>query len=220
MFVIVWDKFLFLLLKIKKGYKMKKVIICLLLGLFGCMMIYADESQSENSPEQQMTKAQKKALEKRHKEIIDSLNHSVATKAMKKGYYVLMADRMMMKNHAYMNPSSNTNFLLVQGDEAVIQIASNRSNPGLNGLGGITVKGKITGLKGGEPDKKGKISYSFTVTGPAVSAQVHITLYKEDNQATAIVSPNFWSGNLTIYGRVVPYNEKDYEKAFEGTSFP
>lgn len=168
----------------------------------------------------ELTKAQRKAIEKRNNEIKDSINHVIAVEAMQNGYYVLMADRMVMKGHSYMNPSPNTNFLLVQGDEAVIQISSNGGHPGFNGLGGITVEGRITGMRGGTFDKKGKLNYDFSVSGPAVSAQVSLTLYEDDNQAVAIISPNFWSGTLTVYGQLVPYDRTDYNKAIKGISFP
>lgn len=187
-------------------------MLCLSFGV----VIYAGGEKDT----QKLTKAQKKAIEKRNREIKDSIDHIMAVDAMNRGYYVLMADRITMRGRPYMNPEPNTNFVLVQGDEAVIQLASNNGRLGLNGMGGITVEGRISGLRGGEPDKKGKISYDFNVSGPAISAQVQITLYKEDNQAMAIVSPNFWSGNLTVYGRIVPYDRVDYDKAIKGIPFP
>lgn len=184
-----------------------------------CIGVSLVANASEPDTEK-LTKSQRKAIEKRNREIKDSLDHEIAVKAMNEGYYVLMADRMMIRGRPYLNPESNTNFVLIQGDEAVIQLAINNGRLGLNGMGGITVEGKISGMRGGVPDKKGKVTYDFNVSGPVVSAQVHITLYKEDNQAVAIVSPNFWSGNLTVYGRIVPYYREDYDKVFKGATFP
>lgn len=194
---------------------MKRIIFLLMVSIVGFSIIY---SQDLNTKE--LSKKEKKAIEKRKREIVDSLEHKEAIAAMQKGYYVLMADRIMIKGRAYMSPTSNMNFILVQGDKAVIQLAANNGRSGLNGMGGITVEGNVTGLKGGEADKKGEITYSFGVTGPAVSAQVQITLYKDDNQAMAIVSPNFWSGTMTVYGKIVPYEGIDYEKAIKGTTIP
>ena len=168
----------------------------------------------------ELTKKEKKMIEKRTREIKDSLDHINAIAAMQKGYYVLMADRITIKGRSFMNPMSNTNFVLIQGDKAVIQLAANNGRSGFNGMGGITVEGYINGLVGGEPDKKGDVSYKFGVSGPAVSAQVYVTLYKDSNQAMAIVSPNYWSGNLTVYGKIVPYEGLDYEKAIKGETFP
>lgn len=199
---------------------MKKLLLIMLVCVMFCESGYAVKSMQDVKESCELTKKQKKVAEKRNQEITDSIRHTEAMAAMEKGYYVLMADRMMLKNRAYVNPSPNTNFLLVQGDEAIIQIASNGGRPGLNGMGGITVDGRITGLKGGEVDKKGRVSYSFTVTGAAVSAQVQITLYKEDNQAMAIISPNFWSGNMTIYGKIEPYEEPEPSKAMKGVTTP
>ncbi|MBQ1988091.1 MAG: DUF4251 domain-containing protein [Muribaculaceae bacterium] len=199
---------------------MMRIVLFLIMSAVAFAPMHSQEPAETGGTVKELTKAQKKAIEKRNNEIRDSLSHVVAVDAMKKGYYVLMADRMIMRGGSYMNPTPNTNFLLVQGDRAVIQIASNNANPGMNGLGGITVEGRVTGLRGGEVDKKGRLNYDFSVSGPGVSAQVQVTLYKEDNQAVAIISPNFWSGNLTVYGKVVPYEELDYKKAIKGSTFP
>lgn len=199
---------------------MKRLLVILMLCLGVSVMLYAQESANVNNEVTELTDAQRKAIEKRNEEIKDSVNHVVAMNAMQKGYYVLMADRIIMKNHSFMNPTPNKNFLLVQGDEAVIQISSNDARPGLNGLGGITVEGKINGMRGGEVDKKGKLTYNFSVSGAGVSAQVSVTLYKEDNQAMAIISPNFQSGTITVYGKIVPYEKNDYRKAIKGSTFP
>lgn len=199
---------------------MKKNVFILMLCMLSIGTVFAQEKTVVNDSVTQLTKAQKKAIEKRNNEITDSINHLVAVEALKKGYYVLMADRIIMKSRSYMNPAPNTNFLLVQGEEAVIQISSNSARPGLNGLGGITVEGKITSMRGGEVDKKGKITYDFSVSGAGVSAQVSVTLYKEDNQAMAIISSNFDSGTITVYGKVVPYEKTDFRKAIKGSTFP
>lgn len=194
---------------------MKKVMLFLIACMAWTFVCYAT---GEDTPK--LTKAQKKAIEKRKKEISDSLDHARAVEALKNGYYVLMADRIMIRGRSFLGIDSNKNFLLIQGDEAVIQLAANNGRLGLNGLGGITVEGRVSGLKGGEPDKKGCVSYRFSVSGPAVSAQVQVTLYKDDNQAVAIVSPNFGAGSLTVYGKIEPYNTVDYDKAIKGSTFP
>ena len=193
---------------------MKKYILLMITSLCAITMVSAQEVN-----EKQLTKKERKAIEKRNREIKDSLAHLDALAALQDGNYVLMADRIMIRSHAFMNPAPNTNFVLVQGDKAVIQLASNNGRAGLNGMGGITVEGYINGLKC-DTNKKGETSYKFGVSGPALSAQVHIVLYKEDNQAMAIVSPNYWSGNLTVYGKIFPYKKNEYDKAIQGNSFP
>lgn len=199
---------------------MKRILFLMMICFAVSGILRADDTVMQDTVVKPLTKKQKKAIEKRNREIKDSLEHEVAVAALKNRYYVLMADRLSIRGRMFLNPTPNTNFLLVQGDDAVIQLAANNGRLGLNGMGGITVEGKITGMRGGIPDKKGKISYEFTVTGPAVSAQVQLTLYEGCNQAVAIISPNFWSGNLTVYGNLVPYDKMDFEKAIKGTTFP
>ncbi|GAB5555464.1 MAG: hypothetical protein Sapg2KO_50550 [Saprospiraceae bacterium] len=48
-------------------------------------------------------------------------------------------------NNAFVNPT--TNFVAIAGKEAVIQIATNNFEPGLNGLGGQTLEGRLTNYK-------------------------------------------------------------------------
>ena len=36
----------------------------------------------------------------------------------------------------------------------------------------------------------------------------------------AIISPNFWSGNMTIYGKIEPYEEPEPSKAMKGVTTP
>ena len=54
------------------------------------------------------------------------------------------ADHVVFKygNMAYVN--SNTNFVSVKGDKAVVQVAFNIPVSGPNGIGGVTVDGSVS----------------------------------------------------------------------------
>lgn len=66
------------------------------------------------------------------------------------------------ENSAFVNPS--TNFVAIAGKEAVIQIATNNFEPGLNGLGGQTLEGRLTNykIKDRGPGKGFDIRMDFT----------------------------------------------------------
>ncbi len=203
---------------------MKKILLLMfacLATMWGiqAMPLSKDNDDSADKAAQQLTKAQKKAVEKRLQQIHDSIDHVFAEEALNEGYFVLMADRINMRNYTYPNPQPNMNFVLVQGNKATIQLAFNNGSAGLNGLGGITVEGSVSGVKM-RTDKKGKIYMDFSVMGAAVSAQVFITLYEDSNSAMAIINPNFGPGSMTVYGKLVPYNGNDTRKAFKGISTP
>ena len=151
----------------------------------------------------------KKVQQARLQALNDSVAHVRAARALKKGYWVLQADRITMGNAAYPATSlnENANFVFQQGDQAMVQVAFNGASPGLNGVGGITLDGKTSNVKlKGSLD--GDLYVSFHVTGLNINADVFITVYKGGNRAQAIVVPTFDSGQMTLYGKLVPYRKQ------------
>ena len=126
----------------------------------------------------------------------DSVAYLKAVEAMKAGAFVLEADFVGFPNGLTRYVTSSTNYLEVNEGNGVLQTAfSNFSpNPGPNGLGGVTVEGSI-------------FYYNFNIQGIAISATVFVTLTAGTNQATASISPNFNNNNMTMTGRIVPYDE-------------
>ncbi len=152
------------------------------------------------------TKQERKAREKRQKEQVDSLAHDLSSQAVEQGYFALMADRMTIGRSGYTVNSvqSNANFVLMQGENAMVQLAFNNGMLGQNGLGGITLPGHISN-KRITTDKKGNVYLSFIIVGSQFNADVAITLSANSDYATAIITPTFGSDRLTVYGRLLPY---------------
>ena len=165
---------------------------------------------SAAAQEQELTKAEKKALQER----IDSLQYAEAVQALNDRAFTLEADQVLFKygQMAYVN--SNTNFVSVKDNHAVVQVAFNIPISGPNGLGGVTVEGTFTeyDLK---KDKKGNVSLSINVLGTGISARVDITLYKAGNKATVYITPNFNSNRMTLNGVIVPLQKSS---VFKGRS--
>ena len=183
-----------------------KLIIAILVISVCSQNVYSQTIKQVRGVPQNETKAERKAREKRLKAMADSVAFIEASNALDSANFVITADRMTMGNSGRMfsSPNSSTNFILLQGDEATVQIAFDNGAPGLNGLGGITVEGAVSGLKRSQT-KKGDLCYDFSVQGVAISAQISIVVYKGGNSAMAIVSPNFHSQKLTVYGPLIPY---------------
>lgn len=169
------------------------------------------------------TKEERKAREKRLEAMRDSIAFVEAQMALDSSYFVITADRIMLDNRVnIMSPEAGTNFVLVQGDKAIVQLAFNTGFSGLNGLGGITVEGTIDNRKT-KVSKKGDISYSFSVNGISISAQVYITVYKNTNQTMVYINPNFNSNTMTVYGPLIPYDhngDRYGNKVFQGRTIP
>ena len=203
---------------------MKKTItlILLCLGLTGSVGLAQTLEQVTGVPQHE-TKAEKKAREKRLQAIADSLAFVDASNAIDINYFVITADRISLgkRGRTIQSPDESTNFIMVQGNEATIQLVPRySSHSGFNGLGGITVEGLITGAKK-ETTKNGDLSYHFSVNGAAVSAQVTITVFRDSNKAEAYITPNFNSQRMTIYGPLIPYDHSTGEaRAFVGNPLP
>ncbi|MBO7609328.1 MAG: DUF4251 domain-containing protein [Muribaculaceae bacterium] len=157
------------------------------------------------------TKQERKQREKELRALNDSVAHNRAVRGLQNGRWVLLADRITVGRTAYTvyNIDSNANFLLQQDKDGMVQVAYNRINPGVNGLGGITLQGKVGGVRM-ETDKKGNITYSYSLSSTEISAHVTITVFAGSGNAQAFVDSTFGPGSLTIYGKLVPYNHSKH----------
>lgn len=202
--------------------KIMRILVGALLAMAIILPAAAQELQQVTGIPENETKEERKAREKKLEELRDSIAFVEAKMAIDSSYFVITADRIMLDNRInVMAPESSTNFILVQGDKAIVQLALSRAHPGLNGLGGITVDGTIGGCKI-KTTKKGDIYYTFNVNGTGISAQVTITVYKNSNQSMVYISPNFHSNTLTVYGPLIPYDHYGTRnnKIFKGRSIP
>ena len=196
---------------------MKKVLILTTLLLF-CFTVttFAQTSKEARAARREALKkerAERKALEAQQ----DSVAYFKAVEALKIGSFVLEADFVTFPSGLTRYVSSNTNYVQVDNGEGIVQTAFNNLayTPGPNGLGGVTLEGKISGLQMKE-DKDGNYSYNYTIQGIAISATVFITLTGGTNQASVQISPNFNSNNMTMTGRLLPLDESD---VFQGTTW-
>ena len=93
----------------------------------------------------QETAQEIKEREKKLREINDEVAYVKASNSLRRGYFVLVADNIQIGNMGYRHYdiSRNSNFILVQAEDGIIQFALNMGTPGSNGLGGWTGKGKV-----------------------------------------------------------------------------
>lgn len=110
----------------------------------------------------------------------------------------LILEANILRNR-YQNsfPVTGDNFILINGERVVLQTASSWG-PGFNGLGGITLQGRITRYEY-DIDEKGPISILADVTlGGAGFATLRIHI-SADGSATATYYDN-WGGRVTFAG--------------------
>ena len=164
---------------------MKRIITLITLVLVSAStLMYAQSSSETRQAERKAQREAQKAREKAENE----RNYTIAVQALKEGKFVLEADQLVFKRGRSAFVSSTTNFVLMDGEHASVQIAANNALAGPNGIGGITVDGSRKEMKI-TTDKKGNVNCSFSVQGIGISAQVYITLTNGGNNASARISP-------------------------------
>ena len=187
---------------------MKRIITLITLVLVSAStLMYAQSSSETRQAERKAQREAQKAREKAENE----RNYAIAVQALKEGKFVLEADQLVFKRGRSAFVSSTTNFVLMDGEHASVQIAANNALAGPNGIGGITVDGSRKEMKI-TTDKKGNVNCSFSVQGIGISAQVYITLTNGGNNASARISPNFNSNTLTLNGVLVPLSQSNVIK--------
>lgn len=147
-----------------------------------------------------------KEREKRLRELNDDVAYAKAANSMRRGYFVLVADNIQIGNSGYRHYdiSSNSNFVLVQGDDGIVQFALITGSPGSNGLGGWTGKGSVRN-KRIKFDDNGDVFYQYQLISGNVNADVHITLFHNSKRAVARISGGM---PITMYGEIMPYRDK------------
>lgn len=187
---------------------MKRIITLITLVLVSAStLMYAQSSSETRQAERKAQREAQKAREKAENE----RNYAIAVQALKEGKFVLEADQLVFKRGRSAFVSSTTNFVLMDGEHASVQIAANNALAGPNGIGGITVDGSRKEMKI-TTDKKGNVNCSFSVQGIGISAQVYTTLTNGGNNASARISPNFNSNTLTLNGVLVPLSQSNVYK--------
>ena len=196
---------------------MKKLIALLALVLVSASTLtFAQESEravkrADRKAERDAERAKMKAEEQAY----DAVSYEQAVQALKDKQFVLEADQVIFRNGQSAFVSTTTNFVMMNGSRATVQIAFNTPYPGPNGIGGVTVDGTASDMKM-TTDKKGNVNCNFSVQGIGISAQVFISLTNGGNNATVTVNPNFNSNTLTLNGNLVPLSQSD---VFKGRSW-
>ena len=138
-----------------------------------------------------------------------------ALTAVKDTAFTLEADKVVFKYGQIAYVNSNTNFVSVNKDNAVVQVAFNVPFAGPNGIGGVTVQGSMSGYKI-QTDKKGTTLVTMNVIGAGISAQIWITMYQGTHDARVKILPNFSSNRLTLNGVILPLHKSTI---FQGRTF-
>lgn len=182
--------------------------------LLNISMVSLAQTEKRIYTKSEQESAQTRELQKRMETIQDSINYVNALNALQNLDFVLEADRLIFKRGHIVFVTSNTNFISLSDDKAVVQVAPFYGG-GPNGIGGITLDGKASNIKL-KTDKKGNILFSMNVSGAGISATVEVSLIKGNNRASVSVNPNFHSNRITLDGYLIP---TAFSSVYKGQSF-
>lgn len=103
---------------------MKRIITLITLVLVSAStLMYAQSSSETRQAERKAQREAQKAREKAENE----RNYAIAVQALKEGKFVLEADQLVFKRGRSAFVSSTTNFVLMDGEHASVQIAANNA---------------------------------------------------------------------------------------------
>ena len=156
-------------------------------------------------------KTQQDAMTKAAMAAEQKIGYEKAVRAINDREFILEADKITFRYGRFTYVNANTNFISLHGDKATIQMAFNSPYAGPNGIGGITVDGTASNMKVAT-DKKGTVTFSMSVQGIGVSADVSIQMYKDSNQCSAEINPNFNSNRINFSGNLYPEAESNVYK--------
>ncbi|WP_281614563.1 DUF4251 domain-containing protein [Flammeovirga sp. SubArs3] len=203
---------------LSKNINLAFASLCLILCC--SLSSYAQDSTSTSLTKQEL-KAQKKAEKKANKEkkkaaklAEEQAEHDKAVTALVTKSFTLQANQAYDRRGQTINVDASLNFVRVEGDRAVVQLAFPQL-VGFNGVGGVTVDGNITNYEIKKNEKTGTTSVTFHVQGPTMMANVTIDLEKDGNWANSSVEGDFSAAELNFRGVLVPNFDSD---SYEGTT--
>ncbi len=170
--------------------------ITLMISLVWLISATAVFAQSKNE-----TRQERKAREAKQ----DQMAFKKAKAAMFDTAFVVPAQTIQFRNGSLVGVNGTINYLQVIGKKGVLQIGSYLSpGPGLNNIGGVTLKGNISDLKINQ--KKDRVFMRFTLTGLIGTANVAVNI-TGSNRATVDVNGMFSGRFFTMTGNLITLKE-------------
>lgn len=192
---------------------MKRIVLLGILSLLFCTISNGAFAQSKKMTLKEKENAwraerlKKRANAERMEFINDSIQYAQAIIAIRNGSWALEASNVTFNNGPTNFVTPSTNYVAINDGTGTIQTALDDTNIySPNGLGGVTLQGNISNQEL-NIDNQGNIHYNYMVQGSNVSATVNIVMTSNSNQATAYITPNFGSGNITMSGSIYPYDQ-------------
>lgn len=179
---------------------MKRISFLVILLLLGATVMAQDQAP--------LTRQEKKALRQEQNKQTEMKLAMNTSEALKAGQFVLKADQLRGRWGPVVHVDPTINFVAVSGKEAYVQIAPPYAGPGLNGLGGITLRGTVTSMNVDRGKNSGSYNIIINIVGTPENLTVVMNMNKTGEMASASVHTN-WGDRLDMYGSFYPWTGKE-----------
>ena len=150
-----------------------------------------------------LTREEKKAIRQEQKMQKEAMLARTTAEALRSGCFVLKADQVRGRGGYIASVNPTINFVAVEGKDAYVQLASS-SGVGFNGLGGITLRGRITSFDMNQGDKNGSYNIVMNTVGPGGILTIMMNVNRTGEMASATVRTN-WGQRVDMNGFLVPW---------------
>ncbi|WP_224997187.1 DUF4251 domain-containing protein [Cesiribacter sp. SM1] len=182
-----------------------KIFKIVLLGLALVFAAQAGWAQTSSREQKKIEKAERKRL----KEEEERKNHELLVSLVKDQTYVLEATTLAGRYGYQYQVSPNTNFIMVEGDQVIVQTANNHG-VGYNGLGGITINGTIRDYE--VHNEKNGVSVMIRFQDPVLGLSTLNLSVQANGYARATVLGN-WGARATFQGQ---FSDLEESRIFKG----
>lgn len=162
--------------------------------------------------DQKLTRKEKRELKKKEDEALRKTMASILVVSIDSQRWVLEANTLVNKYGNSVQVNSTLNFIAIEGDDVFIQLGSN-SGLGPNGVGGISVRGKLSSYKVNHNEKKSTYYIAVQVSSALGSYDIRIDCSEDGQMATATVQ-GIGPRRVTYRGELVPIEKS---RVYKGT---
>ncbi len=181
---------------------MKQILIVFLL-----MLAFAVSSQAQK--EEKLSRKEKQAIQKKERAEADSIARVVTGLIIDNKQFVLEADQLRDRYGNMAFVISTINFIAVDSNIAVFQFGSAHT-VGINGIGGVTVEGRITSFKAKRNKKNGSYYVQFNISSNLGMFDIGMNV-SANGKASATVNA-MSRGKLNYSGHLVPLQTSNVYK--------
>lgn len=165
------------------------------------LMMLALILNGQAQEEQKLTRKEKQAILKKERAAADSVDKVITAIIIENKKFVLEADQLRDRYGNMAFVMSSINFIAVDTSIAVFQFGSAHT-VGVNGLGGVTVEGRLTSYEVKKNEKNGSYYIQLNLSSSLGTFNVSLNVSPNGNASATVNAMS--GGKLHYSGKLVP----------------